>query len=151
MQAESVIHADLTAKQSKWICIYHIHLIVIRSWNILIILKVAMWCIQLCNLKFVPYSLWLERGVMCVLAFLMFICMDQEWETLLLFTFPGDNILLHVLRWEIDQLMPLNNTFKMSRVTAVDGQYQIGIYTVRPIAFGEEITFDYNSVTEVCS
>lgn len=35
------------------------------------------------------------------------------------------------------------------RVTAVDGQYQIGIYSVRPIAYGEEITFDYNSVTEV--
>ncbi|XP_051124963.1 histone-lysine N-methyltransferase ATXR3-like isoform X2 [Andrographis paniculata] len=35
-----------------------------------------------------------------------------------------------------------------ARVTAVDGQYQIGIYSVRPIAYGEEITFDYNSVTE---
>ncbi|KAL3645405.1 hypothetical protein CASFOL_010585 [Castilleja foliolosa] len=35
-----------------------------------------------------------------------------------------------------------------NRVTAVDGQYQIGIYSVRPIAYGEEITFDYNSVTE---
>lgn len=34
-------------------------------------------------------------------------------------------------------------------MTAVDGQYQIGIYSVRPIAYGEEITFDYNSVTEV--
>ncbi|KAL8462238.1 hypothetical protein ACS0TY_033331 [Phlomoides rotata] len=33
-------------------------------------------------------------------------------------------------------------------VTAVDGQYQIGIYSVRPIGYGEEITFDYNSVTE---
>ena len=38
-----------------------------------------------------------------------------------------------------------------SRVTAVDGHYQIGIYSVRPIEYGEEITFDYNSVTEVCS
>lgn len=37
----------------------------------------------------------------------------------------------------------------MSRVTAVDGHYQIGIYSVRPIGYGEEITFDYNSVTEV--
>lgn len=36
------------------------------------------------------------------------------------------------------------------RVTAVDGHYQIGIYTVREIQHGEEITFDYNSVTEVC-
>lgn len=36
------------------------------------------------------------------------------------------------------------------RVTAVDGHYQIGIYSVRKIANGEEITFDYNSVTEVC-
>ncbi|XP_008793621.3 histone-lysine N-methyltransferase ATXR3-like [Phoenix dactylifera] len=35
-----------------------------------------------------------------------------------------------------------------AKVTAVDGQYQIGIYTVRPINYGEEITFDYNSVTE---
>lgn len=35
-----------------------------------------------------------------------------------------------------------------AKVTAVDGQYQIGIYSVRPIGFGEEITFDYNSVTE---
>ncbi|VAI87563.1 unnamed protein product [Triticum turgidum subsp. durum] len=35
-----------------------------------------------------------------------------------------------------------------AKVTAVDGQYQIGVYTVRPIAEGEEITFDYNSVTE---
>ncbi|XP_019056103.1 PREDICTED: histone-lysine N-methyltransferase ATXR3-like isoform X2 [Nelumbo nucifera] len=35
-----------------------------------------------------------------------------------------------------------------AKVTAVNGQYQIGIYTLRPIAYGEEITFDYNSVTE---
>jgi hypothetical protein len=27
----------------------------------------------------------------------------------------------------------------------------IGVYTLRPIAEGEEITFDYNSVTEVCT
>lgn len=37
-----------------------------------------------------------------------------------------------------------------SRVTAVDGHYQIGIYSVRKIQHREEITFDYNSVTEVC-
>jgi hypothetical protein len=35
-----------------------------------------------------------------------------------------------------------------AKVTAVDGHYQIGIYSVRPIGYGEEITFDYNSVTE---
>ncbi|XP_076917425.1 histone-lysine N-methyltransferase ATXR3-like [Bidens hawaiensis] len=35
-----------------------------------------------------------------------------------------------------------------AKVTAVDGQYQIGIYSVRPIIYGEEVTFDYNSVTE---
>ncbi|KAK1393240.1 histone-lysine N-methyltransferase ATXR3-like [Heracleum sosnowskyi] len=35
-----------------------------------------------------------------------------------------------------------------AKVTAVEGQYQIGIYTVRPIGYGEEVTFDYNSVTE---
>ncbi|XP_068639387.1 histone-lysine N-methyltransferase ATXR3-like [Aristolochia californica] len=35
-----------------------------------------------------------------------------------------------------------------AKVTAVDGQYQIGIYTLRPIGYSEEITFDYNSVTE---
>lgn len=35
-----------------------------------------------------------------------------------------------------------------AKVTAVDGHYQIGIYAVRPIEYGEEITFDYNSVTE---
>ena len=39
--------------------------------------------------------------------------------------------------------------FLNCRVTAVSGQYQIGIYSLRPIEFGEEITFDYNSVTEV--
>lgn len=39
--------------------------------------------------------------------------------------------------------------FHDNRVTAVDGQYLIGIYSVRPIAYGEEISFDYNSVTEV--
>ncbi|KAF5945396.1 hypothetical protein HYC85_015624 [Camellia sinensis] len=43
-----------------------------------------------------------------------------------------------------------STTFILSsqRVTAVDGQYQIGIYAVCPIEYGEEITFDYNSVTE---
>lgn len=35
-----------------------------------------------------------------------------------------------------------------AKVTAVAGKYQIGIYSLRPIRFGEEITFDYNSVTE---
>ncbi|XP_074379829.1 histone-lysine N-methyltransferase ATXR3-like [Apium graveolens] len=35
-----------------------------------------------------------------------------------------------------------------AKVTAIEGQYQIGIYTVRPIGYGEEVTFDYNSVTE---
>ncbi|KAG6717777.1 hypothetical protein I3842_04G117100 [Carya illinoinensis] len=35
-----------------------------------------------------------------------------------------------------------------AKVTAVGGHYQIGIYTVRNIKYGEEITFDYNSVTE---
>ncbi|KAK7257506.1 hypothetical protein RIF29_31531 [Crotalaria pallida] len=35
-----------------------------------------------------------------------------------------------------------------AKVTAVDGHYQIGIYSVRKIQHGEEITFDYNSVTE---
>ncbi|KAG5020992.1 hypothetical protein JHK87_016847 [Glycine soja] len=35
-----------------------------------------------------------------------------------------------------------------AKVTAVDGHYQIGIYSVREIQHGEEITFDYNSVTE---
>ncbi|KAI9379093.1 hypothetical protein POPTR_017G041100v4 [Populus trichocarpa] len=35
-----------------------------------------------------------------------------------------------------------------AKVTAVGGQYQIGIYSVRKIQHGEEITFDYNSVTE---
>ncbi|KAG2717108.1 hypothetical protein I3843_03G159300 [Carya illinoinensis] len=35
-----------------------------------------------------------------------------------------------------------------AKVTAVGGHYQIGIYSVRKIRYGEEITFDYNSVTE---
>ncbi|KAI4322580.1 hypothetical protein L6164_022257 [Bauhinia variegata] len=35
-----------------------------------------------------------------------------------------------------------------AKVTAVDGRYQIGIYTLSKIQHGEEITFDYNSVTE---
>eukprot|EP01018_Ginkgo_biloba_P011217 Gb_22849 [translate_table: standard] len=35
-----------------------------------------------------------------------------------------------------------------AKVTAVGGQYQIGLYTLRPIQYGEEITFDYNSLTE---
>ncbi|KAH7851889.1 hypothetical protein Vadar_017827 [Vaccinium darrowii] len=37
-----------------------------------------------------------------------------------------------------------------AKITAVDGHYQIGIYAVRPIEYGEEITFDYNSITDVC-
>ncbi|WJZ89399.1 hypothetical protein VitviT2T_008622 [Vitis vinifera] len=35
-----------------------------------------------------------------------------------------------------------------AKVTAVEGQYQIGIYTIRQIQCGEEIILDYNSVTE---
>lgn len=42
-----------------------------------------------------------------------------------------------------------SSNFVGCRVTAVGGQYQIGIYAVREIQCGEEITFDYNSVTEV--
>lgn len=42
------------------------------------------------------------------------------------------------------------NCIVVCRVTAVGGHYQIGIYSVRKIQYGEEITFDYNSVTEVC-
>lgn len=36
------------------------------------------------------------------------------------------------------------------RVTAVNGKYMIGVYTLRKIEFGEELTFDYCCVTEVC-
>ena len=35
-----------------------------------------------------------------------------------------------------------------AKVTAIEGQYQIGSYAVRQIQCGEEIIFDYNSVTE---
>nr|XP_024389357.1 uncharacterized protein LOC112288888 isoform X3 [Physcomitrium patens] len=35
-----------------------------------------------------------------------------------------------------------------SRVTAVNGKYMIGVYTLRKIEFGEELTFDYCCVTE---
>lgn len=35
------------------------------------------------------------------------------------------------------------------RVTAVNGKYMIGVYTLRKIEFGEELTFDYCCVTEV--
>ncbi|PRQ50242.1 putative histone-lysine N-methyltransferase chromatin remodeling SET family [Rosa chinensis] len=35
-----------------------------------------------------------------------------------------------------------------AKVTAVDGRYKIGIYTVRKIQYGEEITLDYNSIKE---
>lgn len=35
------------------------------------------------------------------------------------------------------------------RVVAVDGRYLIGVYALRDIGAGEELTFDYNSVTEV--
>eukprot|EP00850_Spirogloea_muscicola_P021334 SM000245S08173 [mRNA] locus=s245:40279:51919:+ [translate_table: standard] len=35
-----------------------------------------------------------------------------------------------------------------AKVTAVDGKYMIGVYTLRQILSGEELTFDYNSVTE---
>eukprot|EP00850_Spirogloea_muscicola_P023604 SM000371S13656 [mRNA] locus=s371:52674:63220:- [translate_table: standard] len=35
-----------------------------------------------------------------------------------------------------------------AKVTAVDGKYMIGVYTLRQILPGEELTFDYNSVTE---
>lgn len=39
----------------------------------------------------------------------------------------------------------------LNRVTAVNGKYMIGVYTLRKIEFGEELTFDYCCVTEVCS
>ncbi|KAF6154639.1 hypothetical protein GIB67_000523 [Kingdonia uniflora] len=35
-----------------------------------------------------------------------------------------------------------------TKVTVVDGVYQIDVHTVRPIGYGKEITFDYNSVIE---
>ncbi|GAB2275567.1 hypothetical protein Dimus_010326, partial [Dionaea muscipula] len=35
-----------------------------------------------------------------------------------------------------------------AKVTVVDGYYQIGIYTVRSMGFDEEVTFNYNSITE---
>ena len=35
-----------------------------------------------------------------------------------------------------------------TKITTVEGQYQIGTYTVCQIQYGEEITFDYNSATE---
>jgi hypothetical protein len=35
------------------------------------------------------------------------------------------------------------------RITAVNNTYIIGVYTLKPIKRGEELTFDYNSVTEV--
>jgi hypothetical protein len=35
-----------------------------------------------------------------------------------------------------------------NRVTAVKGNYMIGVYTLRKIEFGEELTFDYCCVTE---
>ncbi|KAJ7518910.1 hypothetical protein O6H91_20G014700 [Diphasiastrum complanatum] len=35
-----------------------------------------------------------------------------------------------------------------AKVTAVNGRYTIGVYTLRPVLYGEELTFDYNSVTE---
>ena len=31
----------------------------------------------------------------------------------------------------------------------MDGKYQIGVYTLRAVEYGEELTFDYNSITEV--
>ena len=33
-------------------------------------------------------------------------------------------------------------------VTTIDGKYNICVFAIKPIAFGEELTFDYNSVTE---
>ncbi|XP_024381473.1 histone-lysine N-methyltransferase ATXR3 isoform X3 [Physcomitrium patens] len=35
-----------------------------------------------------------------------------------------------------------------AKVTAVNGKYMIGVYTLRKIEFGEELTFDYCCVTE---
>ncbi|KAJ6289334.1 hypothetical protein OIU76_025196 [Salix suchowensis] len=74
------------------------------------------------------------------------------------FILRGQRVMLTVMIWLL--LMPCIRANYASRichsckpnceakVTAVDGQYQIGIYTVREIQHGEEITFDYNSVTE---
>ncbi|CAM6122763.1 unnamed protein product [Calypogeia fissa] len=35
-----------------------------------------------------------------------------------------------------------------AKITAVNNKYIIGVYTLKPIKRGEELTFDYNSVTE---
>jgi SET domain-containing protein len=36
-----------------------------------------------------------------------------------------------------------------TKVTAVEGKYMIGVYAIEDIREGEELTFNYHSVTEV--
>lgn len=36
-----------------------------------------------------------------------------------------------------------------TKVTAVDGHYMIGLYAIKDIQPGQELTFNYHSVTEV--
>lgn len=64
--------------------------------------------------------------------------------------FPHIKESLHSSNLLVSYPAKLKYILSNCRVTAVDGHYQIGIYTLREIQYGEEITFDYNSVTEVC-
>ncbi|GKD15317.1 hypothetical protein Tco_1199724, partial [Tanacetum coccineum] len=88
------------------------------------------------HLSFIISILRGRRGMVMVMTWLLLMqCIKPTM--LAIFVIPLGRIMEQIFLVHLD-----------IRVAAVAGQYQIGIYSVRPIVYEEEVTSDYNSITE---